>query len=51
MFDRLVWAVFSYGVEIWGWAEREGVERYLRWLLGIDRRTPSYMVREEMLKD
>jgi len=26
LFDRLVWMVLSYG-EIWGWKEREGVER------------------------
>jgi len=32
----------SYGVEIWGWKEREGMERleerYLRWIFGLDRR-------------
>lgn len=26
MFDRLVWMVVGYGVEIWGWEESEGVE-------------------------
>ena len=26
MFDRLVWATISYGVEIWGWKSRERVE-------------------------
>lgn len=39
---KLVWTVLSYGVEIWGWKEREGMERledrYLRWTLGVDRR-------------
>lgn len=27
LFDRLVWAVMSYGIEIWGWKERESIER------------------------
>lgn len=35
LFDRLVWMVMGYGVEIWGWKEREKLERieerYLRW--------------------
>jgi len=52
LFDRLVWTVMSYGVEIWGWKEREGMERleerYLRWLFGIDNRTPGYLLREEI---
>jgi len=55
LFDKLVWTVLSYGVEVWGWEEREGIERieerYLRWLLGVERRTPGYMVREELKRD
>lgn len=39
----------GYGVEIWGWKERDALERvqerYLRWLLGMRRRTPGYMRR------
>lgn len=35
LFDRLVWTVMGFGAEIWGWVEREGMnrieERYLRW--------------------
>lgn len=27
LFDRLVWTVLGYGVEIWGWKERQRVER------------------------
>ncbi|XP_076301689.1 uncharacterized protein LOC143219703 [Lasioglossum baleicum] len=42
LFDKLVWSVVSYGVEIWGWKEREGIEklqeRHLKWVLGVDRR-------------
>jgi hypothetical protein len=34
-----------------GWKEQEEVERvqekYLRWVLGVDRLTPRYIVREE----
>lgn len=26
-FDRLVWTVLGYGVEIWRWRERERMER------------------------
>lgn len=45
----------SYGVEIWGWKKRGKVERveerYLRWVLGVEGRTPGYLVREEMQRD
>ncbi|CAK9832677.1 Retrovirus-related Pol polyprotein from type-1 retrotransposable element R2 (Fragment) [Anthophora retusa] len=55
LFDRLVWAVMSYGVEIWGWKEREKIEkvqeRYLRWVLGVDRTVPGYMIREELQRE
>jgi len=51
MFDKLVWTVVGYGVEIWGWKERERVERlqerFIRWVMGVEGRTPGYMVREE----
>lgn len=46
LFDRLIWTVLSYRIEIWGWKQREGVERleerYLRWVLGLERRTPGF---------
>jgi len=52
LFDKLVWTVVGYGVEIWGWKEREIVERtqekFLRWVLGVDGKTPGYLVREEL---
>lgn len=45
----------SYGVEIWGWEEREKMERmeerYLKWVLGVDRRTPGYLMKEELQRD
>lgn len=52
MFGRLVWIVMGYGVEIWGWEEREKMERlqarYLRWVMGVDWGILGYMVREEV---
>jgi len=41
-------------VEIWDWKEREELEeRYLRWVLGVEGRTPWYLllVREELQRD
>jgi hypothetical protein len=39
-----------YGVDIWGSMEQEEVEgvqeKYLRWVLGVDREMPGYIVRE-----
>ena len=50
LFDRLVWTVMGYGVEIWGWKERQEMEslqtRYMNWTLGLERRTPGYMSRD-----
>ncbi|XP_076278429.1 uncharacterized protein LOC143208167 [Lasioglossum baleicum] len=55
LFDKLIWSVINYGVEIWGWKEREGIEklqeRYLKWVLGVGRTTPGYMVREELQRE
>lgn len=49
LFDRLIWTVMSYGMEIWGWKEREELEeKYLRWVFGLDSRTPGYLIREEV---
>jgi hypothetical protein len=55
MFDSLVKSVMMYGAEIWGWREQEGLERvqgkYLKWVLGIDRERPGYIVMEETKGD
>ena len=55
LFDKLVWTVVGCGVEVWGWKERERVEgmqdRFPRWVLGVDRSTPGYMVREELQRE
>lgn len=51
MFDWLVRSVIGFGVEVWGWREWEKVEKihgkYIRWVLGMDGRTPRYIIREE----
>lgn len=43
------------GVEIWGWEERERVERlserFLRRVLGVESRTPEYMVRKKLQRE
>lgn len=42
----------GYDAEIWGWKERKEIEkiheRYLRWTMGVNRRTPGYIIREEL---
>lgn len=44
--------IMAYEVEIWGWKEREEMERmeekYLRWILEVEGRTLWYLVREEL---
>lgn len=47
--------MLGYEAEIWWWEEREEVERlgerFLRWVLRVEKRTPGYMVREELLRE
>jgi hypothetical protein len=49
MFESMVESVLMYGAEIWGWKEQEEVERvqekYLKWVLGVDRETPGKSAR------
>lgn len=52
MFQALVESVMLFGSEIWGWYCDEKIERvkrkYVKWILGLDRNTPNYIVAEEM---
>lgn len=40
LFDMLVWTVMGYWVEMWGWKQREKMERlqekYISWLMEVD---------------
>jgi hypothetical protein len=52
MFESMIESILMYGTEIWGWwkeqEEPEKVqEKYLKEVLGVDRETPGYIVREE----
>jgi hypothetical protein len=51
IFESMIQSILMYGPEIWGWKEQEEIEKvqdkYLRWVLGVDRETPGYIVREE----
>lgn len=54
LFDKFIWAVISYEMELWGWKEKKGErlqDRYLRWVLGVKRYTPGYMVRKEIQRE
>jgi len=41
----------GFGAEIWGWKEWEKIERlqerYTRWVLEVNGRTPEYIIKEE----
>jgi len=45
----------GYGVKVWGWKKREGIERmhkrFLRWILEVEKRTSGYLVREDMQRE
>ena len=51
MFDSIVKSIVRYGCEIWGWKEREMLERlqlvYWKWVLGLKREVPGYLILEE----
>ncbi|XP_071636284.1 uncharacterized protein [Temnothorax longispinosus] len=51
MFEALIESVVLYGAEIWGWLYESRLDvikrKYVKWILGLDRRTPNYIVSEE----
>lgn len=51
LFKYLVLGVIMYGAEVWGWKEREKLERiqkrYVKWTLDLDSCTPDYVVYKE----
>lgn len=51
MFVALVESVALYGAEIWGWNNEGRLDtikrRYMKWILGLDKITPNYILREE----
>jgi hypothetical protein len=51
LFGGMIESILIYGAEIWEWKEQEEVEKvqekYLREVLGVDRETPGYVIREE----
>lgn len=51
MFIALMSSVALYGAEIWGWGGGERIDKlkrkYIKWILGLDRRTPNYILMEE----
>ena len=55
MFDVLIKSIIFYGVQVWGWKEIKEIEKiqvkYLKWILGLDRNTPSYIVLEETKRE
>ncbi|KYM98815.1 hypothetical protein ALC62_10462 [Cyphomyrmex costatus] len=48
-------SVMSYGVEIWGWEEKEVLEKvmldYVRWIFRLDFCTPRYIIMRELAMD
>jgi hypothetical protein len=51
MIESTVESILMYGAEIWGWKEHAKVERvqqkYLRWVLGVHKETPGYIIKKE----
>ncbi|KYM96955.1 hypothetical protein ALC62_12371 [Cyphomyrmex costatus] len=47
--------VMAYGVEIWGWEEKEDLEKvmmdYVRWIFRLDFCTPRYVIMRELVMD
>lgn len=51
VFEALVGSVALYGAEIWGWLNEERLDKiqveYVKWILGLERETPSCILLEE----
>lgn len=51
MFNALVGSVMLYGAEVWRWRNDDRVDKikrkYEKWILGLDVRTPNYILAEE----
>jgi hypothetical protein len=51
IFESMMESVLMGAAEIWGWKEQEEVERvqeiYFKGVLGVDRETRGYIMREE----
>lgn len=45
LFNKLIWSVIGYVVEMWGWKKREGLERlhdrFLKWVFGVMKYSPG----------
>lgn len=52
MFNALVGSIALYGTEVWGWRNENRVDKikrkYEKWILGLDIRTPNYILAEEI---
>lgn len=52
LFRYLVQSVMEYGVEIWGWEEKEELEKvmldYVRWVFKLEFCTPRYLITREL---
>jgi hypothetical protein len=55
MFESMIESIFMKGAKIWGWKKQEEVEKMqeksFRGVLGMDRKTPDYIVREECTRN
>ena len=55
IYRSMVKSVMMYAAEIWGWSESERLEKlhtkYIKWVLGMDFNTPTYIVMDETKED
>lgn len=55
LFKYLVQNVLAYGVEIWGWEDKNGLEKimmdYLRWVFRLEFFTPRYLIYRELASE